>query len=415
MVFDNQFMPLIQKPYMYIAQKPYHISTDLFFATAKEAFLSDDDQRGIPLIFGQLDQAVMARGFVAFGLPNPLPIEFQDVSKIPWNLNGKFQTEGFGFRGLFCITNHWGIGFDWAMMRINSSIVYTLNASGMSSTVTTAEAEELDESRRAMFAAVNLSCGHSSAMGMGDLDVYMRFDWNREYSYKMRHINVGLRLGGLLPAGQVRDINNPASIPFGGNGFYGAYVSADGEFEIKEDWKLGFLVRLSKRFARCREVRFPLITPETISVQDTTPEGSLVSRTEVVNKVWSPLFGIARGTARVDPGFSGAFYPYFRIENMREGLGMGIQYTIMGHAQDKTTDQRIFSLPVNSEIVSADYRSSWIMEDISFNVFYDFGKVDSCRRFAPIVELNWDLPVQFLAAREVPKTHKVSLAVEFAF
>lgn len=415
MVFDNQFMPLIQKPYMYIAEKPYHMSTDLFFMTAKEAFLTDGDLGGIPAIYGQFDQAVMAKGFVAFGLPNPLPIEFQDVSKIPWHLRGKFQVEGFGFRGLFGITKHWGIGFDWAMMRINSSIVYALNATDMSGTVSLAEAEELDETRRAMFNMVGLSCGHSSAMGMGDLDFYMRFDWTREYILKMRTINVGLRIGGLLPAGATRDINNPASIPFGGNGFYGVYVAADGEFEIREDWKLGFMARISKRFARCRTVRFPLVTPELISVQSTAENGDMIARQEVVNKVWSPLFGIARGTARVDPGFSGAFYPYFRIENMREGLGMGIQYTVMGHAQDKTTDPRVFGLPTDKEIISGDYRSSWVMEDVSFNVFYDFGKVDSCHRFAPIVEFNWDLPVQWIVAREVPKTHKISLGIEFAF
>ena len=410
MVFDNQFMPLIQKPYMYIAEYPYHCSCDLFFATAKEAFLSDGDEGGIPLIFGPYDQAVMAQGFVAAGFPNPLPLDFQDVSKIPWNLSGKFQVEGFGFRGLFGITKHWGIGFDWAMMRINSNIVYVLNPNNSSGAMTVEEAIALDEARRAMFSAVGLSCGNSSNMGMGDLDLYMRFDWTRCYVYKMRTINLGLRLGALLPAGQVHDINNPASIPFGGNGFYGAYVSADGEFEVREDWKIGYLARLSKRFARRRDVRFPLTTPETIQVQDGN-----TTETRTIARVWSPLFGITTGTARIEPGLSGAFYPYFRIENMREGLGMGIQYTIMVHAQDKSSDPCVIRNAPQNEVLTGDFKSSWVMEDFSFNVFYDFGKVNSCHRFAPIVEFNWDLPVSFIAAHDVPKTHKISLAIEFAF
>ncbi len=414
MVFDNQFMPLIQKPYMYIAEYPYHCSCDLFFATAKEAFLTDGDEGGIPLIFGAFDQAVMAQGFVAAGLPNPLPLDFQDVSKIPWDLNGKFQVEGFGFRGLFGITKHWGIGFDWAMMRINSSIFYALNANNSSGAITAEQAVALDEARREMFSLAQLSCGHSSNMGMGDLDVYMRFDWTRCYAYKMRTINLGVRLGALLPAGQVREVNNPASIPFGGNGFYGAYVSADGEFEIREDWKVGYLARLSKRFARRRFVRFPLITPETIQVQ-TVENNTMQTNTETVNKVWSPLFGITTGTAYIDPGLFGAFYPYFRIENMREGLGMGIQYTIMAHGQDNSSEPCALANAPKNDMLTGDFKSSWVMEDFSFNVFYDFGKVNSCHRFAPIVELNWDLPVAFIAAHNVPKTHKISLAVEFAF
>ena len=407
MIFDNRYMPLIQKPYFYIVDYPYHCEFDLFFATAKEAFLTDGDEGPMPAIFGPFDQAVMAKNFVAIGKPNPLPEDFQDASTIPWRVNSKFQTEGFHFRGLFGITKHWGIGFDWAVMRINSSFIYTLNASGANVSITTEDAPILDESRRQMFTEAGLSCGHSSQMGMGDLDLYMRFDWSCCYACKMRTINLGLRLGGLLPVGESRNINNPASIPFGGNGFWGVYISPDGEFELREDWKLGFLGRVSKRFGRRRPVRL------LAGLQEAQFADGEIRQVFVPQ---SMLFGVERGTAYINPGVTAAFYPYFRIEGMREGLGMEVQYTIIAHMKDewsKASPEGDVEFPVN--LVSPMEESKWVMEDISFNIFYDFGKVQSCHSYKPIVEFKWDIPVAFIAAHGVPKTHKVALGMEIDF
>ena len=68
----------------------------------------------------------------------------------------------------------------------------------------------------------------------------------------------------IIPTGVKRNIDKPASVPFGGNGYWGAYISGDAEFEVKEDWKIGLLLRMSKRFSQTvlNVCRLPTSVPD---------------------------------------------------------------------------------------------------------------------------------------------------------
>jgi hypothetical protein len=385
MTFDNRFFPLIQYPFITVECRPSHVRGDFFVTTANEAFGPNDiDQIGIPELFGRYDEQLIAQSLVAIGKPNPLPAPFQNVD-LPWNLAGKIQSQGFVFIYRQEIIDPVSVGLNWFFMHVNSRQEFFLNKTGF----TLDEQQELDDLRRQMERELGLSGPNANQFGMGDFEAYIRVGSWLDYMYKFRRIEAGIRLGALLPAGVVRDINNPASVPFGGNGHYGIFGAIDAEFELKEDWKAGFLLRASKRFARTCVQRMPV---------NNTPY----------------LFGAVVGPARVNPGATVIFAPYASFENLREGLGARIQYTLIWHGCDDWCDKRINpTVPVVLDQVIK--HSSWASDYITLTVFYDFGKVKMHRCFEPAVLFSWDIPASLLVARNCAKTNRISLGLEFNF
>ena len=51
-------------------------------------------------------------------------------------------------------------------------------------------------------------------------------------------------------------------------------------------------------------------------------------------------FGVVIGDARVNPGVTFMFAPYFSVENLREGFGARLQYTLSVHGEDRGDDRR---------------------------------------------------------------------------
>lgn len=406
MIFDNRYFPWIQKPYTTSACYNSHFHIDLFFTTARQAFFHDADEGPLPHLGGIFDQAVLAKQMIAVGYPDPLPLIYQGADSIPWRTLGKVQSEGLHIRGQFELPYAFQIGFDTCAIRMNSMLFYDLLPSELTTLdqmITPADIAALDQSRRSMLSTVGLTCGYADYIGMGDFDFYARWHHAWDYCLKMRRMEVGLRFGALLPAASERNVNSPASIPVGGDGFYGIYGALDAEFELKEDWKVGLYARVSKRFTARKPLRITLL-------KELNP---------------SALYGVGTGIADITPGICGAFYPYVMFENIRDGLGASLQYTLIGHARNTFASDITFCTSVPSGVTPAvqslvnnnpsQLMSSWIMEDISVNVFYDFGKMKSERAFQPILSLQFDIPVDFIAARRVAKTYKIALGVEFIF
>lgn len=391
MVFDNRYLPLIQKPYISIYDRPSHLYFDLFFVTASSAFgyeENSDAEIGIPQLFGKFDQAALGQAMITAGYDNPLPLVLQKA-RLPWLTSGKIQTEGFSFSSYIELSKHLGVGLYWMAMRSNSRTSFNLLAGDVNIPLTDTDAVMLDDVLREMFQNIGLSCGFANQIGMGDLDLYARYHWERDFAYKFRHFDIGLRLGALIPTGEQKELGNPSSIPFGGNGFYGIYGAFDSEFEVREDWKLGFWLRASKRFKRTKCVRFPL------------------------NNV-SLLFSPVRGNASINPGATLAFLPFFYAENIREGFGMGVQYTLIKHWADKWVDMRANKTP-EVFLNAIDQMSAWSSDYLSLTLFYDFDKVKTDRGFAPIAVLTWDIPMDLILAEGAVKAHKVALGVQFNF
>ncbi|HZW60922.1 MAG TPA: hypothetical protein VFF04_01740 [Candidatus Babeliales bacterium] len=385
MSFDNRFIPLIQHPYVTVIDRPSHGAFNFFMLTGHQAFGEFDEEIGIPELFGKYDQRDIAKAIVARGCPNPLRSAFRNL-ELPWIVQEKLQGQGVDFYFQQQVTNNFSLGFTWFIMSLNSYQHFNLKKND-SMALTKSEEQELDEVRRSMQEMLCLFGPRSHQVGWGDLDFYLHFGESWDYTLKFRHIDAGLRLGVLIPAGLRRKLDNPSSIPFGGDGFWGIYGDADAELELKEDWKLGLLFRINKRISRTCLQRMPI--------------GNEPS-----------LFGGVVGPARVDPGFTFIMSPYLSFENLREGFGARVQYSISVHTEDHWTDKRSdATVPVSLDKVVKF--SEWASDYMTLCVFYDFGKMKVIREFNPIVNFNWDIPVSFVAAHASAKTTKISLGLEF--
>ncbi len=392
MVEDNRFIPLLQRPRLTVDDTRSEFAMKFFVTTAKEAF--NTQQETIPLgeLFGPFDQVQLAKGIAALGNPNPLPSEFQGVlSRIPWGVSGKRQAQGFAFAWHQSIMQWLSTGFSWLFMRVNSRHDFKLNTTGIEPVInlTPGDALLLDDNRRKMFSLVGLREGNTAQLGFGDIDWYLRFGNMWEYSYRFRRIDAGARLGVLFPTGVKREPGRPASIPFGGNGHWGIYAAIDSLFELKEDWKAGFVLRVNKRFKKIDDMRVPI---------EKEPQ----------------IFGSTVASVEVDPGVTVIFKPYILFENLRAGLALGVNFNLTWHQKDQYCDTCADpTVPIN--LGNLREFSEWSSEYFTVNVLYDFGKMKVEREFNPIITFRWDIPSTLFIASRIDKAQRVSIGIDFAY
>lgn len=392
MIFDNRFFPFIQKPYITVDGRSSYATIDFFLTEANSAIGKDKRDVGIPELYGPYDQGELAQAFVAAGMPNPLKSEWQG-KKIPWRLEGKIKSQGSTFSYRQKVSGPFYVGLDGYFMRLDSWQEFFLTKDAKNNlSLTPSDIIELDDTRRAMHSAIGLYGNHAQDSGMGDLELYFRIGKEFEYELRCRRIRPGINSGIIFPVSPKRNVSYPSSVPFGGDGHWGWYISGDVEFELKEDLKSGVLLRLNNRFAR-----------------------TLIKRLPIKNE--PAIFGLYVGPVRIKPGVTFIFSPYVSMENIRDGLGIQVQYTLTTHDDDCYRDirseQERIACPLNLKNVYE--LSSWGSDYFSLNVFYDFGKVKVDRAFYPIVRFSWDIPASIFVAENVCKTNKVSLGIECNF
>lgn len=399
MVFDNRYFPLTQYPYITVQGRDSHATGDFFITTASRAADILERDIGIPELSGSFDQQQLADSMQIAGYPDLLPVDFANQS-LPWTMGGKLQTQGFAFSYEQNFLPHLSFGVLGLAMRSNSTLEFSFDRN-QDNAFTDEQIEMLDDIRRAMLVQLGLACNHVQQGGAGDTEVYLRWFDHWCYSFKLRSLYYGVRLGGLFPTGVKRNIDKPASVPFGGNGFWGAYISGDAEFEVKEDWKIGLLLRISKRFSQTRLERMPVARPPVADQK--APQNSEPQ-----------IFGVLEGSVKIDPGLSEIFYAYTEWEGIREGLGIRLQYTLVNHHRDHWTDERIDkTIPAN--LGPVEERSAWASEYVTLCGFYDFDKLSQCRGHKPIVRAAWDIPFSLLVGHRFVHSYRVSLGLEFNF
>ena len=393
MVYDNRFFPLYARTNSRTCLKPSNISGDLFIMTANDASLDNDDSIGIPEIFGKYFQNKLANAIEELTGTNPLASsgDFAQLASLDilWNMKGKLEAQGVALAYNQYLTDNVSFGFNFFAMHVFSSIKFELAEPSVLS-LTFDQVNSLDTLRRSMQQSVGLQAPKSSRAGFSDIDLYFRFGNIWEYTYKLRRVDAGLRVGAMIPTGLTREIDNPASVPFGGNGHWGVYGALDLEIELKEDWKVGLFARASKRFEKKKKDRIMLAGEQ-------------------------PLFGALVGDVTNDPGLNLVVAPYIRIEDIRDGLGMQVKYTYVNHFDDLVADARFGSKMPPAQFGPLNEVTDWSSEYLTLNIFYDFSRVRMGQCYAPIFSFMWDIPIQFLGVSRVSKTNRVSLGVIFSF
>lgn len=392
MVFDNRFLPLLFKPHTRRLDAPSWVRAQSFFMFADRAF-SDGERLNIPDLDGTYNQVRVAQGLVALGLPNPFRSDWQTRDRIPWTRKGRIDAQGVALMYEQALHCYLSIGLNTFFAHVNSRADFLMRATELQ--LSEGEREYLFALREYMHKELGVSPPLYSHTGLGDIDLYLRFGNTWEYTCKFRRIDTALRVGVIIPTAAETPLNNPAAVPLGGEKHWGAYLGYEGEFEFKEDFIGGIQARAIKRFKRTSIRRMPFgIEPSH--------------------------YGPVVGPLEVNPGWTFVFNPYFSVEGIREGLGLGAQYCLVSHLKDTFIDRRTEEekARIPTDLGLLHERSSWGTEYITVGAWYDFGKAgegDTCRSLYPKISAYWDIPVSWLVAKHAAKTNSVSLMIELDF
>lgn len=388
MVFDNRFFPLYVKPY---TQRPCLFSRFRFqpFIMHAEHAQGDFDEVPIPDIFGKYNLVDIVTSMRNAGIltTNPFRSDLQGLTNIPFSREGRLDAQGISFYFEQPLSNSLLLGLNFLFMHINSRFEFCLDQT----CVITGPGDRnyLFCLKEQLNEKLCLSPALFCKTVFGDTDLYFRYGHMWPYTFKFRTLDVGLRTGILIPSAPKVLLDNPASVPAGGNGHWGAYVQLENQYEVKEDIFARIMFRASKRFKRTQLSRIPV----TIEPSN---------------------YGVLTGPLEINPGWTFVFNPSFTLEGIREGLGVSLLYTLVAHLKDTICDKRVDkSIEVNLEPIIR--RSSWGMEYVTVGIFYDFAKFKECPRVFPTVSLYWDIPVDWSVSERSVKTHSVSLMVDIAF
>jgi hypothetical protein len=239
------------------------------------------------------------------------------------------------------------------------------------------------------FQEIGIIKNHVSQVGSGDVDVYIEFGDQWEYELRCRSVKSAGRFGVLFPAGVTHHPNEPASVPFGGNGHWGVYVSGYGAFEIREDIFVGASLRVSQRFKRT-------------SLQRVSVAGE------------PSIFGAAVVPVSVSPGVTVVFSAFAVLENVRKGFALGFTYNLIKHQTD-TLCTMYDNVSVQEQLQRNKNLSAWGSSYVTLSAQYDFGKIKVERGGLPILSFRWDWPVDLFVTRQSVKSNKISIDIDFVF
>jgi len=407
MIMDNRYFPWM--PHLYNGTDHRHgcLYVEPFFITAasaskiKPGVRAEDQEYGFPNLLGtqstdtqnpqsSLNYTELASALTTLGLENPIPADWQYIQNFAVDMQGSFQGQGLSVAGYIPFTNHIGMGGSMLFMNLTTqaNLTPSKTVQGMINYNAAGNQAKFADLTESFESLVNTKEGFLKKFGTGDIEIYLRGYDVQDYIYFCRKVDRSICLGLFIPTGLESTIHNIASVPFGGNGFWGWYVAPELEIELKEDWKVGFDIRLEKRFAKTIKSRIPIINE-------------------------APLFAPLIGDVKVNPGITFCVAPYFALQHIREGLAAMIKYTYVLHAKDQFTDTRTTQTPeANFTNMIAD--SKWIQEYIALEFLYDLSFKQSWE-YTPLFTLSIDVPLTLAGARGSSQTYRISLGATVDF
>lgn len=394
MIYDNRFWPLYPERFLTYQACPYatwYWSARGVFIGADRGFLSEElgeDEGGLFEIFGKYDEIVLNRALVESGViaESLLRPDFETLGEIPWDFNGKMSLRGCAIESEGYILPFLSIGGSLFVGHMQShkngflthKIIQMLGPGDL---------QELRTADAAIHQALQVDPPCWSTLAFGDIDLYFKGRFFRDYWYKMHHFDIAFRLGFYLPSGERGSRYNPVSLPIGGNGHFGIYGQCDVNIVLNDLLSTGFLLQGIKRLPRTSTQRMPVLTEPT-------------------------NYGVLLAPARVDPGLTLVFNPYVQIGGLRNGLGAFFGYNLVHHSQDTwcVSDEILTTKKPNLKLL--EQRSKWGSDHFTAGLWYDFGY--DCEKVwhKPVISVMVEIPWQGPVTHMVPKAHSVSLRIE---
>lgn len=392
MIYDNRFWPLYPERFLLYQAHPcsrwYAGARGIFLGADDSYILDQDDADALFLVYGAYDEAIIDRALQKAGLTTGslLSPTQQQLTSIKWNTPGKMSLRGCALETEIYLFDYMSIGGSLFVGNMLSHVTATLAEQSQEGGPGNRIA--LIAANARMLALLGLADPCYSSVVFGDIDLYCKGRVTADYWYTINHLDVSGRFGLYIPSGTRTNLWSPVSFPVGGNGHLGVYGQIDGMFRLKELMSVGFSLQLSKRLGRTFMQRLPALT-------EPTNYGALVL------------------PAHTDPGITIAFNPYIQVGGIRGGLGLMGGYYLVYHAQDTVTvsDALYVAYAPNTGLV--DERSAWGSDHFSAAVWYDFGYESDRSWSKPLISLTLDIPWKGPVTKLVPKSHAISLRIEF--
>ncbi len=370
------------QPYVLLADKSFNE-----YGEECELFSYDGDAYGLRY----LDDAI-----VASGRRNTSLIKSEWQSKLldgPYVTRGRMVGKGIAATMYFSPRNCFGFGGRIGAMEIDSELELIRDTGSFDAVVNGfGDEQELTSLQGSLHQALDLEPACWQGTGMTDAEVFARVYFDRDYFLWCRYVSLGAELGAVLPTGRTRDIENPASLPFGSPGF-GWYVEGSLDVLLKKDIWFFLIGRIQKRIA--------------------TPE--LSERMSIGREPWR--FGSLVGNLWIDPGFTFALSPYVVFEGMRDGLGFRVGYTLVWHAKDRVRPAGFEPVVPNKKPELGRYQdaSEWGSERVHAGILYDFSRGKKVRGWEPVIAATVDVPTAWFVGKRSFKTFGISIGLETSF
>ncbi len=402
---SNRYFPFLEWPDIDAISKVGKSNIAAFFTSASCARRDGDSKMGLPELWGRYDLCNIiqslekVRAFCDECFENPLKNKFGLASlinrPIVYSMQGKIRSWGFTLQydqNLYF--QNFSCGFFLPIMHASSEITFCLDRQSSDPQLQQASQsaiDVLDDVRRNVQGMIGLCGADWSAWGTSDLDLYLRWQGSCDHKLLMRSITSVLRFGFLLPTSKKRDINNPASVPFGGNGHWGLYGDTTIDFELRQNLHLGCILGFAKYFPKTSCDRIPVCAEPQI-------------------------FSALIGPLRSNPGVTLKISPYVILENMVDGFYLEARYTYLFHQKDHFTDERptcdIEKVP--SCLVGMERCSSWAASYFTFKVTYD--SIDALKHWPlqPTFYALYDYPIDWMS-KHSSETNQFTIGVELHF
>ncbi len=227
-----------------------------------------------------------------------------------------------------------------------------------------------------------------SNIGAGDPDLFWGFKRHFGRGFRMKHIDIEVQNGFILPTGETLDPDYPSSISMGNEGFAG-YFAARVDFGVKHNVRVGLATRFQAYPWHMLSRRVP--------VGDEHPDFSPVTATISVGK-----------------GMTSRFVPYIVFEKFMDGVDVAVSYSYTHHGRDRWDLGENALLKNNRARIDSmlNERSWWVAKHVGIDITCDA----KCRMpwlpLDPKVTFRYERPI---GGNSVAKSNYLSLGVELKF
>jgi hypothetical protein len=408
----SRYFPFIEQTEKYPPRKKSYLYGDLFFNSASTAFNRDGGNVGIPELWGTYCLKDIIESLrvtqVAEGVNFIDPID-EIIGKNTFNnqetkfgIREKIKSIGImlGYEKKLPWHNL-SVGLWVPAMHVNATMRYDLKKSdGKRNSV---REKQLDKVRRITHDKIGFFENDWSAGGFGDIDLHLRWNYFLDHEFMLRSVSINPQIGILIPTGVKADKNNPASIPFMGNGHWGTYFVIASELELKQDLKAGFIFGGIHQFKKKHITRIPTYKEPAI-------------------------FSSLVGKVDIKPGFTAKISPYITLENLTDGVHFQAKYTYLRHSKDLWEDVRFNKAiesyltkkpsaknsqeDIDKNIEYKKYLSKWRAHYMTLQLTYESKQALHNWNMNPNLYVAYDIPI---GGRGVSKTHKIVFGVELNF